>query len=344
MTRGREGKLPKWMGGNMCCPHEYEVGKVLGGVPAYKRLARDAGKQGVELISWIGSHQSILSPYLNAHGVEIVKQMDGRHWYGSGYDCIYGMDLSSPFGAMFRDAAIRAHRETGVRGFLYDSFYNFGWMPVNFHTPDPKDAASVHKGQLKAHTQWRALARIMAAWQKAGLHMLIESLGPWGQPQHGVQGRYDLAGCEALAYQCAVSIGYSVIPAPATAKARDAARGPEFYYRLLANKAPSTLGLWVKGADGKPARLDQAAHPILRQANLEYRQVLPLMHTRTLLPGDLGVFWEPLKGSRRAFFAFGKGELPLPAGTPCADLTAGTKERCGRSGLAVQPYHTYVLG
>ena len=345
MTRSREGKLPSWCPGNMCCPHEYEVAKVLGGIAGYKRLARDAGKLGVDLISWIGSHQSILSPYLLGHGAQIVKQMDGRHWYGSGYDWIYGMDLSSEFGSMFRDAAIRAHQATGVAGFLYDSFFNFGWMPVNFHTPDAKAAADIHKGALKAHTQWRALCKIMAAWQKAGLHMLIESLGPWGQPQHGVQGHYDEPGSEPLAYQCACSIGYSVIPAPATAKAKASAKGPDTYYRFLANKAPSTLSLWVgKGADGKPLRIDQSAAPIIRQANLEYRQVLPLMHTRTLLADGLGVFWEPRKGAKRAVFAFRKGTLPLPAGTPCVDLTAGAKSRCAPGGLPVQPFHTYVLG
>ena len=345
MTREREGKLPPWTRGNMCCPHEYEVGKVLGGIKGYRRLSGDARKMGVELISWIGSHQSILSPYLNAHGAEIVKQADARHWYGSGYDWIYGMDISSPFGAMFRDAVIRAAKATGVAGFLYDSFYNFAWMPVNFHSPDPKDPANIHKGALAAHTQWRQLCRVMAAWQKAGLHMLIESLGPWGQPQHGVQGRYDKPGGEVLAYQCAVSIGYSIIPAPNSAKARDAARGPDFYYRLLANKAPSTLNLWVRDEKlGKSVRIDEGASTLVRQANLDYRAVLPSMHTRTVLPGDAGILWAPKQGARRVVFSYRRGVVPLARRATFTDVTTGVSGRTDAAGLRTEPFHTYLVG
>lgn len=342
MTKTRAGLLPQYLGGNMCCPHEYRVAEGLGGVAGYRRLATDAKAQGLDLISWIGSHQSVVSPYLLKHNAEIIKLADGRHWYGSGYDCIRGMDLTSPFGDMFEAAVLQAHRETGVAGFLYDSFYNFGWMPVNFHTPDPADPANVHKGALRAHTQWRRLCRMMAAWQKAGLHMLIESLGPWGQPQHGVQGAYHRDGCEALAYQCAVSIGYSVIPAPGSAVRAEA--GPEFYYRLLACKAPNTLNLWVNGTDGKRVRLDRAASPLIRQGNLDYRKVLPLMHTRTILPGGAGVLWTPAKGAKRVLFSYRKQSFPAAPGTRCLDCTTGARGTAGTKGIQAEAYHTYVLG
>ncbi len=345
MTRTRDGKLPKGLSGNMCCPHEYEIAKVLGGAVAYRRLARDARKLGVDLISWVGSHQSTVSPYLLAHGAEIIKGPDGRHNYGSGYDWIYGMDIASPFGPMFRDAVIRGAKAGNVAGFLYDSFYNFGWMPTNFHTPDPADPTNIHKGALKVHTQWRQLCEIMAAWQKAGIHMFIESLGPWGQPQHGVQGAYNRIGAEALAYQCAVSVGYSVIPTP-NSKASDAGPGPEFYYRLLACKAPNTMNLWVTGKDGKRARLDQVAHPIVRQGNLDYRAVLPLMHTRTVLHGEAGVVWvpNPEQGKREVLFSYRKQTFPSLAGTSYVDVTAGAKGVAGAKGIPAAAFHTYIIG
>lgn len=344
MTAERNGKLPTGMSGNMCCPHEYEVAQVLGGIEGYRKLADDARTLGVEVISWVGSHQSILSPYLRKHGTQIIKQADGRHYYGSGYDWINGMDLASPFGAMFRDSVLGAVQATGVAGFLYDSFYNFGFMPINFFTPDPADPENPHKGALKVHTMWRQLCEIMAAWQMAGIHMLIESLGPWGQPQHGVQGAYNSPGSEALAYQCAVSVGYSVIPTPETSSGKVRASGPDFYYRFLANKAPLTLNLWTQNAAGEQVRIDQSASPLVRQANLDYRAVLPLMHTRTLLPNDAGVLWQPATGKQRVLFSYNALPFPLRAGTPYLDQTSGEQGVAGPKGLLTESLHTYVIG
>ena len=340
MTRAREGKLPEQLGGNMCCPHEYEVADVLGGIPGYRKVADEARALGVELISWIGSHQSQNSPYLHKHRVQVIKGPDARHFYGSGYDSIYGMDIASPFGVMFRDAAIAGCQQTTVNGYLYDSFYNFAWMPINFHTPDPQDPTNSHAGALRAHTMWRQLAEIMAAWQKAGMHMLIESLGPWGQPQHGVQGNYRLAG-GALAYQCAVNIGYSVIPTPGTSNGKEEV-GPDFYFRLLANKAPSTLNLWVKDAQGERLRIDRAASPILRMVNLAYRAVLPRMHTRTILHQDAGVSWQDRDGRQSALYSYVDGHYPLADGTRYRDLTSGV-EGVSSNGLQTAAWHVYEI-
>lgn len=339
MTRGREGVLPPWCSGNMCCPHEYEVAKVLGGVEGYRKLADDARAEGVDLLVWIGSHQSQNSPYLNKHHVEVIKGPDGRHYYGSGYDAIYGMDISSPFGPMFQDAVLRGARDTGAAGFMYDSYYNFGWMPINFHTPDPEHPQSGQHGTLKAHTQWRQLAEIMAAWQKAGLHMVIESLGPWGQPQHGVQGNYYQAG-GALAYQCAVSIGYSVIPAPATAGAKTEV-GPEFYFKLLAHKAPNTLSLWNKAPDGSQQRIDHTAAPVVRQANLAYRRLSKRMYTRTILPGEAGVLWTDQAGKVSALYSFGGGAIQVPSGTKWVNMQTSQPAEVTSGAITTEPWQVY---
>lgn len=342
MTKSREGKLPPYLGGNMCCPHEYEVAQVLGGIEGYKKLADDARALGIEVISWIASHQSAASQYMQKHATQVIKLADGRHWYGSGYNWLLGMDVSSDFGAYFRDSAINATQATGVAGFLYDSFYNFGFMPVNFHTPDPAEPENAHKGKLKAHTQWRQVCEVMAAWQKAGMHMLIESLGPWGQPQHGVHGAYNAPGSEPLAYQCAVSIGYSIIPTPGTATAKTG-DGPEVYYRLLANKAPITQNLWT-GSEGNRVRLDRVASPLVRQANLDYRAVLPLMHTRTLLPGNAGVLWQPAQGKQQVLFSYLAQSVPTRPGVPYLDQTTGECGVTDKNGLPAQALHTYVIG
>ena len=343
MTREREGSLPKYLSGNMCCPHEYEVGNVLGGIEAYRKLADDAKAEGIDLISWIGSHQSVHSPYLNAHQDQIIRLADGRHWYGSGYNTILGMDHTTGFGDMFEESAIRAKDATGISGYLYDSFYNFGWMPVNFYSPDPAKPGKFDAGHLKPHTQWKRLAKIMAAWQKAGLHMLIESLGPWGQPQHGVQGAYNAPGCEPLAYQCSVNVGYSIIPTASSSAGRSST-GPDLYYRLLANKAPTTFNLWVAQPDGTSARIDRVCSPIIRQANLDYRAVRQNMHTRTLLQNDAGVLWTPMKGKRNVLFSYKDQSFRVAPGTPYVDQTTGEKGIASKAGIPALQFHTYLIG
>lgn len=340
MTKSRDGILPLYCGGNMCCPHEYKVADILGGISGYRNLADKAREDGVEIISWIGSHQSRNSPYLLQHNTEVIKDTDGRHYYGSGYDDINGMDLSSPFGPMFRDAAIDACSQTGISGYLYDSFYNFGWMPINHFTPNPEKPTDQHSGTLHAHTMWRQLAEIMAAWQKAGVHMLIESLGPWGQPQHGVMGNYRLAGC-ALAYQCSVNIGYSTIPTPDSSTGK-VVLGEEYYFRMLANKAPSTLNLWFNDADGNKQRIDKAANELLRTVNLAYRKVLSRMHTRTILHDDAGVMWQDKAGKFSALYSYTNAKFPFPDGSNYYDLTSG-KTGVVSENQTTEAWHVYEI-
>jgi hypothetical protein len=137
-----------------------------------------------------------------------------------------------------------------------------------------------------------------------------------------------------------VSIGYSVIPAPGS---HTIDTGPEFYFRLLANKAPSSLGLWSKDADGNRRRLDEVASPLVRSGNLAYRAALPHMHTRTILHADAGVLWQDQAGRPRVLYSFTPGIHPLPAGTPYHDLTTGTHGLTAATGLPTAAWHVYAL-
>lgn len=345
MTRVYEGALPDYLTPNMCCPHEYEVGRKVGGVAGFRKLTQEAAKQGVEVASWLGSHQSIRSRYYHSHGGQALRIADGRHVYGSGYEDIKGMDLTTEFGRMFREAVLRACKETGVKGFLYDSFYNFGWMPVNFCTATRGRKGQPARAELRPHTQWRALCKIMAAWQRAGLHMTIESLGPWGQPQHGMQDRYDKPGCEPLAYQCSGHIGHRVIPGPAEKRPSRYRRAYcERYYRFIANKAPLMVPLWNEASDGTRTRSDLSDDAsAIKAANLVYRRVLPLMHTRTLLPEGTGVLWHAEKGRRQVVFCLKRTILPLGRRARYLDLTTGKSGPCDSEGLRIERNHTYII-
>jgi len=342
MTRVKNGTLT--VGGSMCEPHEYEVSEVVGGIAKYKKLAEDARSLGVEIISWIGSHQSSHSPYLREHKREIIKQMDGRHYYGSGYDDIHGMDLTSPFGDMFEESIARGHKATKTAGSFYDSFFNFGWMPVNYQTIDHNDPNDRH-GVLKVHTQWRRLAQIMASWQKQGLYMLIDSIGPWGLSQTGVQGNYSKPGNEPLAYQSSINIGYSLIPTnkDATVK-KNIIRGPEFYYHLLALKVAPRHNIFTTNAKGESVRLDKVeGAPIIKQSNLDYRAVLEFMHTRTIFKGNSGVMWESKDKKTKVFFAFKPLSVKIAKNKKIFNKTTDKDVAYSGTRFAAEAYNTYVI-
>ena len=182
-----------------------------------------------------------------------------------------------------------------------------------------------------------------ASWQKNGLHMLIESLGPWGQPQHGVQGAYNAPGSEALAYQCSVNVGYSVIPSSTTSSGKKIERGPEYYYRMLAYKAPSGAGLFVTDAKGKSVRVDKSAAPIVRQGNLDYRAVLKYMRTRTLLKGDAGVMWESRDKKTNVLYSFKEQSISVANGKKVYNQSTGTNVEIVDNKFIANAYNTYII-
>ena len=95
--RGQGACLPICHG-NMCCPHEYEVAQVLGGIEGYRKLAECRARMADRRDqSWIGSHQSRMSPYLRKHGAEVIKAgRTGAIITAPAMTAIYGMDLASP--------------------------------------------------------------------------------------------------------------------------------------------------------------------------------------------------------------------------------------------------------
>ena len=99
-------------------------------------------------------------------------------------------------------------------------------------------------------------------------------------------------GSGALAYQCAVSTGYSVIPTPDTSAGKRKV-GPDFYFRLLAHKAPITREPLAqrRRRHNRYASISPpsaAASP----ATWTTGRCCPGLHTRTLLHDDAGVLWQ----------------------------------------------------
>jgi hypothetical protein len=100
----------------------------------------------------------------------------------------------------------------------------------------------------------------------------------------------------------------------------------------------------MNGPDGKGGRIDHLASPIVRQANLDYRAVLSLMHTRTVLQDGAGILWAGRTGRRQVLFNYKKRVLEAKRGTPVVDQTTGHRGVAGSSGFAVEAFHTYVIG
>ena len=175
--------------GNMCCSHEFEIAPELGGPARVREFVQRCAAAGLTPYSWTNPNQSCAGPLWRSPAW--TAQRDSRSWFirlpdtRSPYCGAYipegmGLDLTVPAARRYWvDAHRRIKRETGLRAYLWDSFYNSAFMPVS-HT------------NCAPHTVWRGVLTALKELQDAGLHFMIESFGPFGEVQHGCPRSYGL--------------------------------------------------------------------------------------------------------------------------------------------------------
>jgi hypothetical protein len=299
----------KVTGGNMCCGHEYETASSLGGPEALRKFVRRCRELGIQPMQWTNTDQSTCSP-LNNHVTGrwdwFVKMEDTRMKHGGGHNTVASLlDFSNPEPRQYWVRCLKKiKRTTGLDGFFFDSFYNFSFMPVTYASGHPR-------------TMWRQTLAAMKELQDAGIHFLIESFGPWGQPQHSCHPAYGmktLFACYRIDVQC-----------------NDANE----LYRALAHQAMPRMPLWI----GK-TRIDHAWTPHHRRALADYHAALPHLKHRTIEPGDAGVRWLDNTGRRMTIFNFRKRRVPMAGRV--FDLT--TSQPVPRAEMyALEPMHTYLI-
>jgi hypothetical protein len=285
---------------NMCCGHEYEPAPALGGEEKLREFVTRAKEAGIQVMSWTNNDQSYSSP-LNA--VEDagapqsgwwVRMEDTRLRYGGAYSNSFSIwSFNHPDARRYwMDCLIRTRETTGLNGYLFDSFYNLGFMPLTYEDGRPT-------------TMWKNLLLALKELQDRDVHFLIESFGPFGQPQHGCPRSYNIERCWAC-YEIGVGNDYSTVPTGLALHRDDRTEAPEILHFILAHKTVPPIDLH---RDGK--RVDERWGEAHRRALADYHDVLPFMHRRYLQEDGQAVLWHNAAGNTAVIFSFAQRDVEL---------------------------------
>ncbi|HPD15048.1 MAG TPA: hypothetical protein PLE19_08860 [Planctomycetota bacterium] len=309
---------------NMCCGHEYEVAPRLGGPAALQRFVADCREHGIRVNAWTNNDQALSSPVNAAERDDkgwFVRMEDTRLKYGGAYGAVFSiLDMGvEPARRYWIDCLKKIKAETGLDGYLYDSFYNLGFMPVNYRTGKPS-------------TQWRGLLAAFKELQDAGIHFLIESFGPFGSPQHGCPAAYAEPQNLFACYKVTGGFGYTTIP---TTDLIQIEQSVGTLYRFFAHMASPSFGLFQNGV-----RIDRIWTERHKRVLADYNENYPHMHKRFLQEDGLGVLWHDAAGKRATLWNFAARDAALPGRV--RDLTAGA-DLPASARYPIEPLHTYAI-
>lgn len=281
---------------NMCCGHEYEIADRLGGVARVRDFVEYCKARGVRVMSWTNNTQALSSPINSSerddHGW-YVKLEDTRQKYGGSYAAVMSvLDLSvAEARRYFVKSHIQIKKQTGLDGYLFDSFYNLGFMPINFQKGNPR-------------TIWRGTLKALKQLQDAGVNFLIESFGPFGTPQHGHPSSYNLDTLFAC-YRVGVGDDYSTVPTGLPRFDRHPTDGDIAFFSLAHMAGVSLPNTLEKLND--PKRWSHAH----RRALDGYHAVLHDLHTRILQEDGQSVLWRDRTGRRTTIWNFSRRRAQL---------------------------------
>jgi hypothetical protein len=313
--------------GNMCSGREYETAPELGGPEKLKIFIDRCKQHGIRAFSWTNNDQSRMSP-LQFNPIEytddawFVRMEDTRIRYGGAYTdgfAILDFKREGPRN-YWVDCLKKINQESGLNGYLFDSFYNLGFMPVNYQNG-------------KCTTQWREICQAFKELQDGGVEFLIESFGPWGQPQHGCPRSYSIDRCWVV-YKVGLGNDYTTIPTGKTYEDPRANDAAALFY-AMAHKTAVGAPLFK---DGK--RLDEVWGDAHRKALADYHAVMNNMKLRYLQEDGLGILWHDKDGKTSTFWNFADRDVKLPG--KLFDVTSGTELPISES-YTVEASHVYTI-
>ena len=247
-----------------------------------KRLVSRAAELGVAVKSWTNHSQALSSPLNkaerdNGEGKFVLLE-DTRQKYGGAYAGVMSVfDLNNDVArSYFVKSHLKIKRHTGLSWYLFDSFYNLGFMPVSYRNLQPR-------------TMWRGLLQAFKQLQDRGVHFTIESFGPFGCPQHGHPSSYNFSTIFAC-YRVGLGNDYTTVPTAAPLKDVTPRSAAGLYY-ALAHMASGSMRLFQ---DGK--RIDATWTPAHKRALADYHAALPHLHRRILQEDGLSVLWRDRGG------------------------------------------------
>lgn len=216
--------------------------------------------------------------------------------------------------------------ESGLDGYLFDSFYNLGFMPVSYADCTPT-------------TTWRGLLLAFKELQDADIHFMIESFGPFGEVQHGCPTSYNLENLFAC-YKIGLGTGYTTIPS-----GHDEPRSRPWplpqYYRILASMANPGHPLFYPGdRAGESIRIDKLLSEGHKRALADYKNNRRQMCRRYLQEDDQSILWHDAGERRATLWNFVDRQTALPGAV--RDVTVG-KDLPAAAVYRLEACHTYVI-
>ncbi len=154
---------------NMCATLDYRISRHRGGPDAYRRLVDRAREMNVNVITWGATHISSRSTYFTARDSDrpvhnaFAQKESGRH-PDTGYpgEC-WPVNLHSSLKERIQRDLHHALEDTGLHGFLWDSFSNLGWWHIDYAD-----------GTLRP--QFREMADLYASFVNKGYYIRPEAL------------------------------------------------------------------------------------------------------------------------------------------------------------------------
>ncbi len=310
---------------NMCCGHEYEPAPRLGGPKALKRFVDDCAEHGIRPFSWTNNDQALSSPVNESERDDknwFVRMEDTRLKYGGAYTNVFSiLNFQSEGPRRYWVDCLKKNKETtGLDGYLFDSFYNLGFMPVDYRTGHPS-------------TMWRGTLEAFKELQDAGVNFLIESFGPFGQPQHGCPKDYNTENIFAC-YKVSLGSGYTTIPTGLDTSEKRPKDASLLYY-VLAHMTDPGIPLFIEGK-----RIDTLWGDEHKRALADYNENRPQMARRFLQEDGQAVIWHNADGTRATIWNFSTRDAALP-GT-VTDLSTGATLPPAAA-YTLQAYHTYAV-
>jgi len=308
--------------GNMCGGHEYELSPKLGGVEGVKKFIDDCVASNIMVYSWTNNDQAYSSLIHRDHPDWFVKMDDARIRYGGAYTNGFAVwDFKVEEARNYWVESLKKIKDaSGLSGWLFDSFYNLGFMTISY-------------SHMRPTTMWKEALGAFKELQDYGVHFLIESFGAFGLVQHGCPSSYNMKVIFAC-YKIGLGNDYTTIPSGETIviwHGKDA----EKLYRAYAHTTDTGIHLFWENK-----RIDEIWGAAHRQALADYYACYPLMYRRFIEEGDKGVIYHDRTGKQAVVWNFHARTVELP-GT-VFDVSANKALPTAKS-YQLEPWHTYRI-
>lgn len=310
------------------CSLDYIIpGDEWGGTEGVRALCDAAAAEGMIVQAWAPTaHLWQHSPLFEQNPQWHLEGADGKPPTTYCWPDILGTRFATGYADYAVEAWRKIREETGLGALWLDSYRNF------------THGISLADRRVKLE-QAKGLFRFHARLSNLGYVLYTESTGTFGInapgfPVANIDTEHPSGPDPMTRYGTSSYLGHRGNEEQDRA-INDVLTEGDYYYRMLANRAPAWLSWPVFSQT--PER-----HAKIAQNNRDYAAVVEHMKLRTTLPDDRGVEWSDPEAKVRVVFAF-RDWVHEARGAAVTDVTTGEAVEVEEAKFAVQGMHTYVL-